>query len=122
MLEQELLERANDFNPHPPWGGRRAGKPPNINQYCISIHTLRGEGDRQMFRMILDRGKISIHTLRGEGDGEIDEYIEKNAISIHTLRGEGDDRATKKTTPPLGISIHTLRGEGDSNYVAAGKH
>ena len=35
---------------------------------CISIHALREEGDRYLYRFIADFGMISIHALREEGD------------------------------------------------------
>ena len=56
----------------------------------ISIHTLRGEGDKSN-TIEIQRIDISIHTLRGEGD-EVEAYTQRNIdyISIHTLRGEGD--------------------------------
>ena len=34
--------------------------------------------------------KISIHALRGEGDREYEGKNKKYVISIHALRGEGD--------------------------------
>ena len=78
----------------------------------ISIHALRGEGDRWAAVVIIakvyfyprppwggrlkrsDFGfpwpKISIHALRGEGDGLKKIYQRGMKISIHALRGEGD--------------------------------
>ena len=102
----------------------------------ISIHALRGEGDRYAQPLKTICPVISIHALRGEGD--IDTVlisVHFIVISIHALRGEGDSnhlgiiiserifqstpsvgRATKGTglrKPPPLISIHALRGEGD---------
>ena len=83
---------------------------------CISIHALRGEGDRtfnahatvtitfqstpSVWRATaknvlprLDR-YISIHALRVEDDGaRAPQSDDSKAISIHALRGEGDDIA-----------------------------
>ena len=59
--------------------------------YAISIHALRGEGDKTA-GLSANQYMISIHALRGEGDvvlmavGVILAY----RISIHALRGEGD--------------------------------
>ena len=62
-----ILKRT-DFNPRPPWGGRRLKiRKDYISCLCISIHALRGEGDGK----VTERGggnEISIHALRGEGD------------------------------------------------------
>ena len=57
----------SDFNPRPPWGGRRG----HLYQWdtgrrVISIHALRGEGDR--CKGTCTMYAISIHALRGEGD------------------------------------------------------
>ena len=37
----------------------------------ISIHALRGEGDRALTRQECDNSFISIHALRGEGDSAV---------------------------------------------------
>ena len=39
---------------------------------------------------------ISIHALRGEGDKKWKKNIDKLAISIHALRGEGDTLGTRR--------------------------
>ena len=80
----------------------------------ISIHALRGEGDRSKWRRGTlashfnprppwggrplsgrrnwhwNRHKISIHALRGEGDTFVYHLYFITSISIHALRGEGD--------------------------------
>ena len=56
---------------------------------CISIHTLRVEGDHLPYALIFQR-LISIHTLRVEGDNLKVQKNKKMSISIHTLRVEGD--------------------------------
>ena len=62
----------------------------------ISIHALRGEGDRSLF-VPTPEDIISIHALRGEGDQTTDKlFILSEQISIHALRGEGDSRNTQK--------------------------
>ena len=100
------------FNPRPPWGGRLCRRHKTDGQRDISIHALRGEGDRRT-RVFANRDRyfnprppwggrqnrpadiaayqlISIHALRGEGDSEHTFYIDLTGISIHALRGEGD--------------------------------
>ena len=56
------------FNPRPPWGGRRRKRGRSPRPLRISIHALRGEGDRAHFILEYQRRHISIHALRGEGD------------------------------------------------------
>ena len=56
---------------------------------------------------------ISIHALRGEGDKMTPDEINKNWISIHALRGEGDKSGLNVKHGITSISIHALRGEGD---------
>ena len=56
----------------------------------ISIHSLRVEGDDNVFNAINKRLQISIHSLRVEGDMQnLLVYGDIN-ISIHSLRVEGD--------------------------------
>ena len=43
-----LPTRGENFNPLPPWGGRRYNAPKVCNSSCISIHSLRGEGDAML--------------------------------------------------------------------------
>ena len=103
----------------------------------ISIHALRGEGNRA-HHPTQGRAAISIHALRGEGNGCRACPVPGAAISIHALRGEGNairgsdiknsvrfqstpsaGRATRREPLQQGlnaISIHALRGEG--NYPA----
>ena len=40
-----FLHRGHDFNPRPPWGGRRVSLSTEAQNPDISIHALRGEGD-----------------------------------------------------------------------------
>ena len=130
--------RSLHFNPRPPWGGR----PPYFLRcplgIYISIHALRGEGDRKDTDYKAARMGISIHALRGEGDCHLCRFLGIAAISIHALRGEGDAECLLimfncvyfNPRPPWGgrpaeelaagtgstISIHALRGEGD-DYI-----
>ena len=60
-----------------------------IRDTRISIHALRGEGDK-VFKKIGKFTTISIHALRGEGDIKAGIMQSANGISIHALRGEGD--------------------------------
>ena len=58
---------------------------------------------------------ISIHALRGEGDRALTANPHQTDISIHALRGEGDDNRDKDRKSCQRISIHALRGEGDGH-------
>ena len=104
-------------------------------QTPISIHALRGEGDKSLCRPY-SRQNISIHALRGEGDLpssvsssamisyfnprppwggrqiQPPEQRDPFSISIHALRGEGDHIGAVQLRQTV-ISIHALRGEGD---------
>ena len=57
----------SNFNPRPPWGGRRRLPASDLRQGKISIHALRGEGDSDI-QTTRRQSHISIHALRGEGD------------------------------------------------------
>ena len=79
---------------------------------AISIHALRGEGDR-ITSLPPDLAQISIHALRGEGDDGKGRRDANITISIHALRGEGDHLFRWQYLDLQPISIHALRGEGD---------
>ena len=88
--KHERARQQYHFNPRPPWGGRHcrlvkslAGLPfqstPSVGRATawvlyensfedISIHALRGEGDRYAQPLKTICPVISIHALRGEGD------------------------------------------------------
>ncbi len=57
-----------NFNPRPPWGGRRYEVSTLDTSGVISIHALRGEGDSVGLPALGHYRDISIHALRGEGD------------------------------------------------------
>ena len=59
---------------------------------CISIHSLRMEGDAACVYHAWRTGKISIHSLRMEGDLSVRFILTLLLISIHSLRMEGDRR------------------------------
>ena len=50
---------AKNFYPRPPWGGRRVSRSWTPNGKAISIHALRGEGDRGQWRF--GRGMINFY-------------------------------------------------------------
>ena len=129
---------AKDFYPRPPRGGRPSGDRAYALTESISIHALREEGDRNLFRMFQQPCNISIHALREEGDQFLSFLFHSSLISIHALREEGDAenaynklpaelflstpssrRATYSCAPPRakrGISIHALLAEGDLSF------
>ena len=85
------------FNPRPPWGGRRSSRQQDTHHTKISIHALRGEGDRidpeaQRLPLI-----ISIHALRGEGDHGIPPFSVKFTMRFQSTPSVG--RATQNNTP-----------------------
>ena len=107
----------------------------------ISIHALRGEGDRIHFHMVSDGVPISIHALRGEGDSR-HACGQKPCRYFNPRPPWGGRRACPaalfislefQSTPSVGratlcrcetailaiISIHALRGEGDQTDRAA---
>ena len=55
------------FNPLPPYGGRPAESWEKCELECISIHSLRMEGDG-IEQISAYHKSISIHSLRMEGD------------------------------------------------------
>ena len=124
-----------DFNPRPPWGGRPSPAAVRYSSVSISIHALRGEGDK-IGREIGKYIGISIHALRGEGDVPIrrDCFIplafqSTPSVGRATIYTSGTQAGRLfQSTPSVGratvwnkasnaekaISIHALRGEGDS--------
>ncbi len=102
----------------------------------ISIHALRGEGDRSRNTLFCPARYFNPRPPWG---GRLQHRLDRRRrleISIHALRGEGDQRADRERVhyrrhfnprPPWGgrqtsgslferyvaISIHALRGEGD---------
>ena len=103
-----------NFNPRPPWGGRR-------RIFCCSIScgtlfqstpsvgraTLKHEG------YSCDDWDISIHALRGEGDESRGSVREEKHIFQSTPSVGRATREGHFCPPPAFISIHALRGEGD---------
>ena len=132
--------QTGDFNPLPPRGGRPNCVTAGGYLECISIHSLRVEGDLPTpyleYNLI-----ISIHSLRVEGDRSSAFSLPSSLrISIHSLRVEGDRSVNRKcrsysefqSTPSAwretrvvlnierqhSISIHSLRVEGDCVYLS----
>ena len=102
-----------NFNPRPPWGGRRPRQQDTHHTKRISIHALRGEGD---FCCFINAGERRDFNPRPPWGGRL-------------IRIFGTHRSNKfQSTPSVGratnsrkfqilsirISIHALRGEGDS--------
>ena len=127
---------ARDFNPRPPWGGRRSTL--LTSSCCIIYFNPRPPwGGRRFKLIILDFVvDISIHALRGEGDfyrsgrGKRSTVFQSTpSVGRATLFGDSVIFAdcNFNPRPPWGgrlklstridteelISIHALRGEGD---------
>ena len=123
-----------DFNPRPPWGGRR--------WYCYKyIQKVKFQSTPSVGRATISSNKIrlfsiiSIHALRGEGDNCQQEKYNRNkkfqsTPSVGRATRDGSEIKVFKifqSTPSVGratlraaitkmdedISIHALRGEGD---------
>ena len=88
----------------PPSLRKRFQSTPSVGRATI---TSRDTTDKQT--------PISIHALRGEGDKSLCRPYSRQNISIHALRGEGDDKPQTPSNDDFEISIHALRGEGDSD-------
>ena len=101
------------FNPLPPHGGRPCSIFTFVHLKCISIHSLRMEGDVPVRPRGWTAWQISIHSLRMEGDAFQKFICLYQHISIHSLRMEGDANSEPITLDVDCISIHSLRMEGD---------
>ena len=106
---------AFDFNPRPPWGGRRSPAAVLGRMGNISIHALRGEGD--LFTVFCCRvfNDFNPRPPWGGRPALQGAFGFLGNISIHALRGEGDHNKRARYTISE-ISIHALRGEGDKNH------
>ena len=113
FLSSRAFRQLSHFNPLPPHGGRRALRVRRLIPECISIHSLRMEGDAHYGERGESLRIISIHSLRMEGDEALSPLGEKFGISIHSLRMEGDHHLPAKCRNGMKISIHSLRMEGD---------
>ena len=84
-----------NFNPLPPYGGRRHYI--SCRRRCCYFNPLPPYGGRpsEILAEWLEE-TISIHSLRMEGDLNGSEVIRSNDISIHSLRMEGDPDAGKR--------------------------
>ena len=123
------------FNPRPPWGGRRITPIANITipPFQSTPSVGRATRGRSFYRRYKN---ISIHALRGEGDrsGMISSSIIQRFQSTPSVGRATQPKATARytlntfqSTPSVGratltvylchwchnISIHALRGEGD---------
>ena len=110
----------NDFYPRPPWGGRHVMAGIVDEPNSISIHALRGEGDRPGSRgtrrwdYFYPRppwgGRRGSNCANGAAGGFLSTPSvgratalrrcngHRQSISIHALRGEGDRRTLPKNS------------------------
>ena len=122
LIGGNICIKLQDFNPRPPWGGRRVLR--HLHLTHLSVFQSTPSVGRATFVTPLLQNIlwISIHALRGEGDFTFAKYQPMRCIiSIHALRGEGDYVCTIGGHRFFGISIHALRGEGDyhlSRYLS----
>ena len=125
------------FNPRPPWGGRRLM--PKRSAQDIPFQSTPSVGRATIKKAIVDfLGDISIHALRGEGDRCLKtEKTDRQSFQSTPSVGRATIVdcfglcviARFQSTPSVGratdihrlreckrlISIHALRGEGDQN-------
>ena len=107
-----MMEVFYYFNPLPPHGGRRAAHQEKHEEYTISIHSLRTEGDSAVLRTVLIKANFNPLPPHGGRQVRREENPITRLISIHSLRTEGDaERSAEKLKEA--ISIHSLRTEGD---------
>ena len=98
--------------PRPPRGGRRAVLPGAELPRRISIHALREEGDRWLYRMF-HRYLISIHALREEGDFKGRVSAPRDFLFLSTPSARRATVFRRGGVLGARISIHALREEGD---------
>ena len=106
---------AAHFNPLPPHGGRLSLTAIRSDRKCISIHSLRMEGDRYM-NVGGDPNMQFQSTPSAWRETHCPERCRcRCGISIHSLRMEGDSNRFY-VFGGKDISIHSLRMEGDGDY------
>ena len=105
----------HDFNPRPPWGGRRFTTLAKTWDLSFQSTPSVGRATPDLSAIALPSSDISIHALRGEGDNRPDRQ-HTNAQVYFNPRPPWGGRPTKNTNERANntISIHALRGEGDT--------
>ena len=135
-LLRALFQRPPDnFNPLPPHGGRLYRSSHHRINRCISIHSLRMEGDGFWTEVFLNE-EISIHSLRMEGDRAITYIVSAvfafqstpsawretvyhlhplyvNSLFQSTPSAWRETQNDSENSQYQYISIHSLRMEGD---------
>ena len=102
------------FNPRPPWGGRRRNEVFGNNRRVISIHALRGEGDRHLTSRRYLTSYFNPRPPWGGRPSSVARIACANVFQSTPSVG----RATVPYASVYGdivISIHALRGEGDQS-------
>ena len=134
VLNREIY--AQDFNPRPPRGERRANRMEMELPYHISIHALREESDQSAFIACSVSAEFQSTPSARRATCSAGQSARRMPISIHALREESDRSASApcrsaghfNPRPPRGerpfrvagqclldgISIHALREESDS--------
>ena len=109
------LAKPLNFNPRPPWGGRRGVSMNNEAVKTISIHALRGEGDR-----IRGQGRVALGLFQSTPSvgraTNADFYFGRGNFDFNPRPpwGGRHDGVYQYPAVLTDISIHALRGEGDS--------
>ena len=116
-IGRKLILNARDFYPRPPRGGRRTRTCMRcrISKFLSTPSARRATEKNER---TVQNWEISIHALREEGDPTMRLTIPLHLqISIHALREEGD-HSNAAASGDFHISIHALREEGDPNAPA----
>ena len=82
------------FNPLPPHGGRLNCRRMEHDDEFISIHSLRMEGDKECYVLLLATHIISIHSLRMEGDARKKDIKKSLQIYFNPLPPHGGRRVS----------------------------
>ncbi len=110
-----------NFNPRPPWGGRRILCFDCCKFNLISIHALRGEGD--FVTTIVFTACCNFNPRPPWGGRLINSHT--NVIPMHFNPRPpwgGRPKVNAADYDFIAISIHALRGEGDPHVVASACH
>ena len=113
----ECIIIASHFNPLPPHGGRPHNYPNNIAYNCISIHSLRMEGDKtKTGRRSMTR---NFNPLPPHGGRRRPRQITSSSYIFQSTPSAWRETETGAVSPIDNIiSIHSLRMEGDIDCLS----
>ena len=105
-----------NFNPRPPWGGRRQALSADKKKFAISIHALRGEDDVSPFQL---RARDNHFNPRPPWGGRpAIAYILSPPSAFQSTPSVGRTTLNLQLRAMvMNISIHALRGEDDAECL-----